>query len=316
MSFSEGVSNSTLAGNISSHNSTAGGNRMEWGSPSVMSVVIFTLTFLLGVPGNSAVIWVFGFKVKSKVHTVCFLNLAVADLIYCLTLPFRMANMFLSFSGDTDYFSNNFLGTLMLLNASASIYLLCLISIYRCLGIIRPIWFQQHVSRTWVHAACFGVWILVFIMWLPLLLLQDLEEESAVLESIWFVFSFGIPLVIIITCYSLVGWRLQRDRFVKSKKSFRLIVSVVITFIICWTPSTICDLLSTFTTSIPEDWTILTAALASFNSALNPLLYVVVGRKFRQVIRRSLHASLRLAFAQQRLELEARTRNHTSCPTI
>ncbi|XP_062891255.1 C3a anaphylatoxin chemotactic receptor-like [Mobula hypostoma] len=304
-------SSSKLAGNLSSHNSTADGNRMEWGAPSVISMVIFTLTFLLGVPGNGAVIWVTGFKMKSKIHTVCFLNLALADLIYYLNLPFRMTNIFLSYSGHKTYFPWKFSGTLMFLNAAASIYLLCLISICRCLAITRPTWFQQHPSLTWVRGACFGVWILAFVMCLPVLLLQDLEKELTVLEPIWFVFIFGLPFVIMITCYCLVGWRLQGDRFFEYTKPVRLIITVVVVFMICWIPNTVCDLVSTFSTPIPRDWSLFTVALASFNSALNPLLYIFAGREFRQVLKRSLLALLRLAFAEHSLELEsqAETRN-------
>ncbi|XP_059805685.1 C3a anaphylatoxin chemotactic receptor-like [Hypanus sabinus] len=307
MSFSEGVTGSTLARNLCSHNSTADGNRMEWGATSVVSIFIFTLTVLLGVPGNSAVIWVTGFKMKSKVHTVCFLNLALADLIYCLTLPFNMVNITMIYSGYKPYFSWKFIGTVTFLNASASIYLLCLISIFRCLAITRPTWFQQHLSLTWARAACVGVWILAFVMYLPAHLIQDWRKESTVLEPFWFIFIFGFPLLIMITSYSLVGFRLQGSRFAKSKKPVRLTIAVVVTFMICWIPNSVCDLVSTFTTPIPPDLSLVAIALASFNSALNPLLYVFAGREFHQVIKRSLLASLHLAFVEQRLDLETQS---------
>ncbi|XP_072884156.1 C3a anaphylatoxin chemotactic receptor-like [Hemitrygon akajei] len=307
MSFSESVSNSTLARNLSSHNSTADGNRIEWGATSVMTMVIFILTFLLGVPGNGAVICVIGFKMKSKVHTVCFLNLALADLIYCLTLPFTMANFVLIYSGYKPYFFWKFIEDVMFLNASASTYMLSMISICRCLAITRPIWYQQHLSPTWIRATRFGVWILAFIMRLPVLLLRDWKKESTVLEPFWFVFIFGLPFVIMITCYFLAGWRLQGNRFANSKKPVHLIITVVVSFMICWIPNAVCDLVSTFSTPIHQDWSLFTVALASFNSALNPILYVFAGREFHQVFRRSLLASLHLAFAEQRLELVTQT---------
>ncbi|XP_072884089.1 C3a anaphylatoxin chemotactic receptor-like [Hemitrygon akajei] len=301
MFLSEEVCNLTLAGN-----STAVGN-MEWGAASVTSMVIFTLTFLLGVPGNGAVIWVIGFKMKSKVHTECFLTLALTDLIYCLTLPFRMANISLIHSGYNAYFSCKFIGILMFIDASASTYLLSLISICRCVAITRPTWFQQYLSLTWIRVSCFGVWILAFVMCLPVLLLPDLKEESMILEPFWFVFTFGLPFLIMITCYFLIGWRLQGNRFAKSKKPVRLIITVVVAFMICWIPNAVCDLLSAFTTPISQDWSLFTVALASFNSALNPLLYVFAGREFHQVFKSSLLASLRLAFAEQRPELETQS---------
>ncbi|XP_072884191.1 C3a anaphylatoxin chemotactic receptor-like [Hemitrygon akajei] len=301
MFLSEEVCNLTLAGNF-----TVVGN-MEWGAASVTSMVIFTLTFLLGVPGNGAVIWVIGFKMKTNVHTECFLALALTDVIDCLTLPFLMANISLTYSGYNAYFSCKVIGILMFLDASASTYLLCLISICRCVAITRPTWFQQHLSLTWIRASCFGVWVLAFVMCLPVLLLADLKKDSTVLEPFWFVFTFGLPFLIMITCYFLIGWKLQGNRFAKSKKPVRLIITVVLAFMISWIPNAVCDLLSAFTTPISQDWSLFTVALASFNSALNPLLYVFAGREFHQVFKHSILASLRLAFAEQRPELETQS---------
>ncbi|XP_059805681.1 C3a anaphylatoxin chemotactic receptor-like [Hypanus sabinus] len=280
---------------------------MEWGAASVTSMVIFTLNFLLGVSGNGAVIWVIGFKMKTNVHTECFLTLALTDLIDCLTLPFLMTNISLTHSGYNAYFSCKFVGILMFLDASASTYLLCLISICRCLAITRPTWFQQHLSLRWIRASCFGVWILAFVMCLPVLLLPDLKEESMVLEPFWFVFTFGLPFLIMITCYFLIGSKLQGNRFAKSKKPVRLIITVVVAFMISWIPNAVCDLLSAFTTPISQDWSLFTVALTSFNSALNPLLYVFAGREFHKVFRGSILSSLRLAFAEQRPELETQS---------
>ncbi|XP_072884193.1 C3a anaphylatoxin chemotactic receptor-like [Hemitrygon akajei] len=249
---------------------------MEWGAASVTSMVIFTLTFLLGVPGNGTVIWVIVFKMKSNVHTECFLTLALTDLIYCLTLPFRMANISLTHSGYNAYFSCKFIGILMFLDASASTYLLFLISICRCLDITRPPWFQQYLSLTWS-------------------LDPSLRRVPACPPASGF--EGGID-----------GWRLQGNRFAKYQKPVRLIITVVVAFMICWIPNAACDLLSAFTTPISQDWSSFTVALASCNSAINPLLYVFAGREFHQVFRRSILASLRLAFAEQSPEMETQSR--------
>ncbi|XP_062891249.1 C3a anaphylatoxin chemotactic receptor-like [Mobula hypostoma] len=249
MSLSEGVSNSTISGNLSPYNSTADGNRMKWGASSVMVMVILILTVLLSVPGNGAVIWVTGFKMKSKVQTVCFLNLAVTDLMYCLFLPFLMVQASQFLSDNIRNLPWVFIMPFMPLNAFASIYLLCLISIYRCLAITWP-------------------------------------------SVIWVVFIFGLPAVIMITCYAFVGWRLHGDRFVKSKKPVCLIMTAVTAFVICWLPITFYQ---------PSPY-----------GALNPLIYVFAGSDFRQVFRRSLFASLRLAFDEQELNGETQNRNLTS----
>ncbi|XP_072884190.1 C3a anaphylatoxin chemotactic receptor-like [Hemitrygon akajei] len=206
MSHSEGMYNSTLTGNLSSYNFTDSRFSMEWGARSVMSMVIIILSILLGVPGNGAVIWVTGFKMKSTAHTVFFLNLAAADLMYCLLLPFLTIHISEHYSG---YFINinvQLCISIMYLNAFACAFLLCLISIYRCLAVTRPIWIQQHLRLAWVRVTCFVAWVIAIAMWLAILF----------------------------------------------------------------------------------SWYRFTQALASFNSALNPLIYVFAGSDFRQIFKRSV----------------------------
>ncbi|XP_072102770.1 C3a anaphylatoxin chemotactic receptor-like [Mobula birostris] len=303
MSLSEGVSNSTFTGNLSPNNFAAGRFRMEWGAPSVMTTVILILTVLLGVPGNGAVIWVTGFKMKSNVWNVCFLNLAVADLIYCLCLP-----LYIILQLKTSYFWLLVLPTMFLV-AFASLYLLCLISIYRCLAITRPIWFQQHLSLAWVRVTCFVVWVIAIVIFM----LVFLSRYFFVCALIWITFTFALPpLVIMIICYAFVGRRLQGVRLAESRKPIRLIVTTVAAFMICWLPSTLYALISTGDVQSHFYWYILTEALASFNSALNPLIYVFAGSDFRQVFRRSMFASLLLAFTEHEPKGETETRNSTS----
>ncbi|XP_059805682.1 C3a anaphylatoxin chemotactic receptor-like [Hypanus sabinus] len=308
MSLSEGTSNSTLIGNLPSYNSTDSPFSMEWGAPSVLSIVIIILSILLGVPGNGAVIWVTGFKLKTTAHTVFFLNLAVADLMYCLLLPFLMIRISQLHSG---YFSNinvKLCISIMYLNAFASVNLLCLISIYRCLAVTRPIWIQQHLKLAWVRVNCFVAWVIAIAMWLTI------HFSSYPFNTIPVVMAccFGPPFVIMVISYAVVGWRLHGKRFAKSWKPIRLIVIAVAAFVICWFPFSLCVLLIRFYIITPVDWYRFTQALASFNSALNPLIYVFAGSDFRQLFKRSLFASLKLAFIEHELQGETPNHNPTS----
>ncbi|XP_051864938.1 C3a anaphylatoxin chemotactic receptor-like [Pristis pectinata] len=303
MSLSGDRSNSTLGGNFSSSHSTPGDLSIQWSAPTVLFTIITALTFLLGVPGNGAVVWVTGFKMKRSVHTVCFLNLAVADLTYCLTLPFQPAAVLVQ-SWRRIHVLWNFLLCAVTLNMSASIFLLTLISISRCLAVTRPIWFRQRLPLAWVRAACFGAWGLAFLTCLPHLLIEQIfqylgDKTGVTLEVTWAVLIFSLPVVIMAACYLLIARELRGDQFAQSRKPVRLIVTVVAAFIVCWLPNTVCRLLQAFSQPVSWDWTFITFGVASFNSALNPLLYVFVGRDFRQVFRRSLPASLRLTFAEE-----------------
>ncbi|XP_051864939.1 C3a anaphylatoxin chemotactic receptor-like [Pristis pectinata] len=297
MSLSGDRSNSTLAGNFSSSDSTPGDLSFQWPAYIILSLVI-----LLGVPGKGAAVWVSGFKMKRNVHTVCFLNLAVADLTYCLIPPFLVA-AFVDHFWPPNPILSMFGSRAVTLNMSASTFLLTLISISRCLAVTRPIWFRQHLRLAWVGAACFRAWGLAFLMSLRHLLIEQIvpylgDHTWAVNGVTWAVLSCGLPVPIMTACYILSGRRLLGDQFAKSRKLVRLIVTVVAAFIVYWLPITVCRLFMAFSPRINLDLIVLRFGPASLNSGLNPLPYVFVGRDFPQVFRRSMAASLRLTFAE------------------
>ncbi|XP_062890879.1 C3a anaphylatoxin chemotactic receptor-like [Mobula hypostoma] len=308
---------------------------------SILSIFVYALTFLLGVPGNGAVIWVTGFKMKRSVNTVWFLNLAVADLTYCLTLPFQMANVALENTWPRDNVLCKLLPSAIVLNMYASVFLLTMISIDRCLAVTRPIWSQIHRSLPWVRVACLGAWGLAFLMCLPTLLTRQMNIDSEfglifctinytgtyfgdrtreVVEVTRALFAFIFPFFIMASCYLLIGRKLQRGKFAKSSKitkPLRLIAFVVAAFFICWLPYHICSLaLAFFKHQVAFIWDALSIGLASLNSALNPILYVFAGHDFRLVFRRSLSSSLRLAFAEEQRESACSTHIKTISRTV
>ncbi|XP_051540738.1 C3a anaphylatoxin chemotactic receptor-like [Myxocyprinus asiaticus] len=63
-------------------------------SIKVTSQVVYYLMFLLGVPGNVFVVYIAGMKMKRTVNTIWFLNLAIADLLCCLSSLFYVARNF------------------------------------------------------------------------------------------------------------------------------------------------------------------------------------------------------------------------------
>ncbi|XP_072884211.1 C3a anaphylatoxin chemotactic receptor-like [Hemitrygon akajei] len=269
---------------------------------STLSIFVYALTFMLGVPGNGAVIWVTGFKMKRSVNTLWFLNLAVADL------TFQMANVALRNSWPTDNVLCKLLPSAIVLNMYAIVFLLTMISIDRCLAVTRPVWSQTHRSLPWVRAACLGAWVFAFLMSLPTLLTRKMYIDP----------EFNLTYCTLNYTRTYFGdqtrevvEKLQRGKFAKSSKTrkpVRLIAVVVAAFFLCWLPYHICGLAQAFSKH-PEAWVwdSFSVGLASFNRALNPILYVFAGHDFRQVFRRSLSTSLRLAFAEERTESACRT---------
>ena len=94
-------------------------------------MAIFIIVFIIGIPGNGLVIWVAGLKMKKSVNIVWFLNLAVADFMCCLSLPFSIVHLALHEHWPYGWFLCKVIPSVIIFTMFASVFLLVAISIDR-----------------------------------------------------------------------------------------------------------------------------------------------------------------------------------------
>uniref|UniRef100_A0A8C3ICL7 G-protein coupled receptors family 1 profile domain-containing protein n=1 Tax=Chrysemys picta bellii TaxID=8478 RepID=A0A8C3ICL7_CHRPI len=133
----------------------------------VVSMVIYSIAFVLGVTGNGLVIFITGFRMKRTVNTIWFLNLAVADFIFTFFLPFSVAYTALGFHWPFGRALCKINTTLAFLNLYASVYLLMVISIDRCISVVRPVWAQNHRTPNLALLVALGVWVVALALCSP-----------------------------------------------------------------------------------------------------------------------------------------------------
>uniref|UniRef100_A0A8C5QYF6 Complement C3a receptor 1 n=1 Tax=Leptobrachium leishanense TaxID=445787 RepID=A0A8C5QYF6_9ANUR len=146
---------------------------------SVITVMLFTFTFLVGVPGNMLVIWVTSLKMKRTVNTVWFLNLALADITCCLSIPLSIALELIHHHWPYGPFLCKVLPSIIILNMFASVFTLVAISMDRCLLVVKPVWAQNHrnVRSAWI--ICLVIWFCSSLMCLPVpLYRQTLTRDN------------------------------------------------------------------------------------------------------------------------------------------
>ncbi|XP_066488673.1 C3a anaphylatoxin chemotactic receptor [Tiliqua scincoides] len=134
---------------------------------SAGSLAIFSITFLLGLPGNGLVIWIIGLKMKRTVTTTWYLHLAVADLTCCLSLPFSIVALVSPDFWPFGWLLCKIIPSVIIFNMFASVFLLTTISIDRCLVVLKPVWCQNHRTLRLSSVVCSIVWLLAFIMSCP-----------------------------------------------------------------------------------------------------------------------------------------------------
>ncbi|KFP91691.1 Chemokine-like receptor 1, partial [Apaloderma vittatum] len=272
----------------------------------ILSVVIYSVSCVLGILGNGLVIAIITLKMKKSVNAIWFLNLAVADFLFNIFLPINIAYTAMRYNwifGTVMCKLNSFL---LILNMYTSVLLLTTISFDRYVSVVFPVWSQNHRSTNLAYLVCLIIWTIGIIMSSPSLVFRDTAQtrDSVICFSNFslsrnksyqalalmrhrtvnitrFLAGYVLPITIITFCYVAIAFNLRRNRLAKSKKPFKIIVTIIVTFFLCWMnlletqPNAISR--SVFEIGIP-----ITTALAASNSCMNPVLYVFMGQDFKK----------------------------------
>ncbi|XP_006889218.1 PREDICTED: G-protein coupled receptor 1 [Elephantulus edwardii] len=239
-----------------------------------VSVGLYCLAFVLGVPGNATVIWFTGFKWKKTVATLWFLNLAIADLIFVLCMPLYISYVAMNFHWP--------FGILLCKNA-----LIVIIFVWLLASLIAgPALYFRDVVKLNNHVLCYNN----FHENDPDLRLM----RHHALTWVKFIVGYLFPLITMSICYSCLIFQVKKRNIVISSKHFWTVLAVVIAFLICWTPYhlfSIWELMihhNSYFFQVLEAGIPISTALAFLNSCLNPILYVLISKKFQVRLRSSV----------------------------
>ncbi|XP_060641803.2 chemerin-like receptor 1 [Anolis sagrei] len=291
-------------------------------SMHLLSIAIYGISCILGVIGNGLVLWIAGFRMKTRtVSAVWLLNLAVADFVFTFFLPLSIAYTALGFHWPFGKLLCKLNSAAAFLNMFASVFLLTVISVDRCVSVVWPIWCRNHRTPRAAFGVVVATWTAAFALSSPYFVFRDTALTSHNITSCFnnfalsdnydtvdvrqlyqmrhqamvvtrFLLGFAFPFAAITICYGVVASRLKRRRLTKSSKPFRIIIAVTASFFLCYFPYHVFSLLEMTKASASPQLKMalylgipLASSLAFFNSCINPILYVFVGQKrFRQSV--------------------------------
>ncbi|KAL7393618.1 hypothetical protein ABVT39_013695 [Epinephelus coioides] len=284
---------------------------------AVFIPVLYTVAFVVGVLGNGVLL---GVLVQSRrtwsVTDTFILHLGVADVLLLLTLPFWAAQ-----SAQTDGWTFGtplckITGAVFTINFYCGIFLLACISLDRYLSIVHATQMYSRRKPWVVQVSCLAVWLFSLLLSIPdwaflEAMMDDRRNKTECIRN-YFTFSsesvgdwrlasrllyhtvgFLLPSVIMIFCYSCILRRLRcGSQGLQKQKAFRVIVSVVVVFFLCWTPYNITLMVDTLHSNYTMDTCgvrtslekakIVTSCVGYLHCSLNPILYAFVGVKFRR----------------------------------
>lgn len=302
---------------------------------------VYLAVIPLGLVGNGLGLWHLctGPRLGAR-HPLGLLvgNLGLADLLYVSTLPFLVSYYL---RGRVWLFGQGWCRItrgLFHLNLYASIGFLTCISVHRYLGIVHPLKArgrcQGATSSAWLSTM---VWVWVIAQVAPDFAFSKMDDMGTRCHDttrhenlgVYLPYTaaitmtgFVIPFLIIIGCYCHVVVVLCRNDTVDPhlrRRSIRLVILVMVLFSICFLPYHIfrnLNLLSrgwqlqgSCTQALKNIYVSyqVTRGLASFNSALNPLLYVMTSE--------DCMSRMRTIYQRASQSLGPTFRRKTSCQT-
>ncbi|XP_075386332.1 C-X-C chemokine receptor type 2-like [Tenrec ecaudatus] len=271
-------------------------------------ITIYALVFLLSLLGNSLVMLVILYnRVSSSVTDIYLLNLAMADLLFALTLPIWAASKKSGWIFGTPLCKAASL--LREVNFYSGILLLVCISMDRYLAIVHAT-HKLVQKRHLVKFICLGIWILSLILSLPVFLFRktvhpdysspvcyedmgtNTTKGKLVLRVLTQTFGFILPLVVMLFCYGFTLCTLYKAHMGQKHRAMRVIFAVVLIFLLCWLPHNLALVTDTLMrTGAIQDTCArrqdidraleVTEILGFLHSCLNPIIYAFIGQKFR-----------------------------------
>lgn len=281
---------------------------------SVVISFIYFVVCALGLWGNTLVIYVILRHAKMKTVTnIYILNLAVADVLCMMSLPFIALQLALVHWPFGEVLCKVIM-SVDSLNQFTSIFCLMVMSIDRYLAVVHPIkstkWRKPRIAKL-INLTVWGVSLLVII---PTMIFSGLNNLP-VCGMVWpepmdvyctgfifftFLVGFFLPLMVICLCYIFIivkvkssGMRVSSTKRKRSeRKVTRMVSIVVVVFVLCWLPFYIFNLTSV-TSSIEPTSAIKSAfdfvvVLGYVNSCANPILYAFLSDNFKNSFQKVL----------------------------
>ncbi|XP_062273188.1 proteinase-activated receptor 1 [Scomber scombrus] len=224
---------------------------------------VYTLVFIISVPLNLVAMVMFVHHIRPRKPAVIYmLNLACADLLFGLLLPFKIAYHYHGNDWIYGSFMCRVVTAAFYCNMYCSVLLMTCISIDRFLAVVYPMNSLTWRSPQTATAVCASMWLLALGGVSPLLIsgqtihLTDLgittchdvqDADKLITYYIYFfpIYSsvfFFIPLCFTVVCYARIIRALGAANVENRSRKTRAVVMAVIVlvvFVVCFTPTNI-----------------------------------------------------------------------------
>ncbi|XP_073532764.1 mas-related G-protein coupled receptor member D-like [Phyllobates terribilis] len=277
-----------------------------------IAAAICIVLCLIGLIGNITVFWYLCFKIKRNKYTIYIINLSVADFLFLIFSSLvlmlyinTLMNPKPNFQGKNSLYI--FLEIFYDIAQYSGTFILTAVSLERCLSVVVPFWYQCHRPENLSTIICVSLWLLGCAEALTENLVctsKAFSEHTTECTAVQ-IMTFGLSIVIclpIMVCSSIILLIKVSRTFNQQypTKFYIIIIIAIVIFISSVIPFNFAWFLIYFRL-LPSDMHMLAFHFASLystvlNSALDPYIYFLVGKKWKQKKNQSIQDALERAF--------------------
>ncbi|XP_048837928.1 G protein-coupled receptor 184 isoform X2 [Brienomyrus brachyistius] len=286
-------------------------------SISNLLMAIYIVAFVLGVVLNLITLGPIVQQVRShNVLGVCLLNVAISDLLYIFTMPLWIHYYYSDHRWEMGQRTCQLAGFFFYSNMYISIYLLCCISVDRCLTITYPLQARAFRRPRYAWTVCGSVILIVMIIHALILALDNrntpldgklrcyehlpMPSEVARMNLIRASLGFLLPLLVLASCYWQIFGKVHRSETLdkQSKRKVQLLsMGVIVIFSVCFAPYHLLLIVRSVAMLLMQGemycafeqhtyfYFSVALAISSLNSVMDPVLYVLVSNGVKEELR-------------------------------
>ncbi|XP_014662340.1 PREDICTED: somatostatin receptor type 2-like [Priapulus caudatus] len=284
-------------------------------SRSVLTIV-YSVISVVGLCGNSLVIYVvLRFSKMKTVANVYLVNLAIADEIFLLGIPFVIVTAQMHTWPFGDAMCKVYMTTATVSQFTSSVSLIVM-SFDRYMVFCQPLRSLRSRTRKLAVGICSCVWTMAFMMTLPVILYAGVQgddgQEDVTCVVTWpghasdtiflcytCVVSFAIPVVASLVLYARVMVAMRTRRYAvamsadverSERRVTKMVLTVIAVYAFCWLPYWTLQIMIRVSLA-PRSYLIYVVcavfSLSYASSMTNPFLYAFQSQSFRQSFARA-----------------------------
>ncbi|XP_067102709.1 probable G-protein coupled receptor 25 [Osmerus mordax] len=279
--------------------------------------MLYFIFFFIGFVGNLFVILVIGSRGRmgSRLVDTFVVNLALADLVFVLTLPFWAISASQHGHWNFGDISCKLSSYIIAVNRFANIFFLTCMSVDRYLAVVRLMDSRFLRSKVCIHITCAVIWLTSLVMGTPSLIYRKakiFDYEPFCVDDVSTLFlglslttvfvTFALPVLIILFCYGSVVARIRQPCAATSnpraearrRHSLKMVLTIIVFFMVSWLPFNIFKTISicfhlakdeadlSCSQSVVNQGLVLSSCLAFLNSCVNPAIYFFLDHHFKR----------------------------------